>query len=72
MPLCIIIVLALLCAGSAKAAELRLAHTLSGRDSQYTVQERDSFDSIGSRFGAEPSLIAFANGFETKEKLPPR
>jgi L,D-transpeptidase ErfK/SrfK len=61
--------LTLLCAGRARAAELQLAHTLSGSEFQYVVQKGDSFASIGSRFGVEPLVLTEINRLGTKARL---
>jgi L,D-transpeptidase ErfK/SrfK len=44
---------------------------LSGSEFQYIVREGDSFVSLGSRFGVEPSVLARANGLKTGAHLPP-
>src|ERR1700737_5407037 len=63
--LCVLL-LALLCASPVSATELEPARALSASESQYVVQNGDSFASIGSRFGVEPPVLAQVNRLNTK------
>src|SRR6266446_726688 len=68
--LCVLL-LALLCASLVRATELEPARALSASESQYVVQNGDSYASIGSRFGVEPRVLAQVNGFNPKARLQP-
>jgi hypothetical protein len=68
--LCVLL-LALLCAIPVRATELEPARALSASESQYVVQNGDSFASIGSRFGVEPPVLAQVNRLNPKARLQP-
>jgi L,D-transpeptidase ErfK/SrfK len=50
---------------------LEPARALSASESQYVVQNGDSFASIGSRFGVEPPVLAQVNRLNPKARLQP-
>ena len=60
-----------LLSSGAGAGELRLARTLSGGEFQHVVVKGDSFARMGSSFGVEPSVLAWANGLEPGADLKP-
>ncbi len=63
--------LTLLCAGQAKAAQLQVAHAISGSQFSYITHKNDSFASLGSRFGVDAGLLARANGSRSSSHLKP-
>jgi len=56
---------------AARPSDLQLADRLVGDRSQYSVQIADSFESIGSRFGVAPSVIAGDNSSTSDKSLQP-
>src|SRR5207245_880139 len=54
-----------------RATELEPARALSASESQYVVQNGDSYASIGSRFGVEPRVLAQVNRLNPKARLQP-
>lgn len=65
--LCLLLVL--LCSTSARAEGLLLSHAVSGGRFQYTTRKRDSFASLGSRYGENAELLARSNGFRVSSHL---
>src|SRR6266852_7980647 len=65
------LLLAVICASTVTATELEPARALRGSESQYVVQNGDSFASIGSRFGVEPLVLAQVNRLNPKARLQP-
>ncbi len=68
--LCVLL-LALLCASPVRTTELEPARALSASETQYVVQNGDSFASIGSRFAVEPLVLAQVNRLNPKARLQP-